>query len=592
MRVRLALLLLLAAGAFACGDEAGDSDPLGGTPGSSGQNGGGSIGGTVGGGGPAGASTGGTVGGALPPEEEIDVPFEAPQAGRTTVYVPNPGTNRVAAVNASSFEIEILASGLAPTYAATVPGQDVAIVLNVASSDASILRTKDGKTTLERLPIGHDQNAIAISPDGQHALVYFDARLSKKLAQSFQDVTVINLKEGEEAVRGVSVGFRPRAVSFSTDSQRAYVVTEDGISVIDLAASDAGPTIAALVSVGDKVGEPVSDDVQVNASGAFAVARRAGDPKLRLINLDTEEITTLSLETLQAAPPPDAGTTDGGMDGGADAGADSDAGTDDAGDADADAGDYELPYGPLELTDLDLAPDGSYALAVVRNAGALLRIPIPEGFSDPSKIQMRHIEDALIGSVSVSKQGNIAALYTTAVPAEALVLVDLAADLAPRAVRLRKAVRAVALSDDGSRALVLHQAVGTLNAAADEEARIDASQGYSLIEVPRAIAKLQLTPTAVREGDLFVTPDSSHLFMLLRDDGAGVRRVDVADLRSFQVTTQELAKPPSSLGIVPDAARLFVGQESEGGMITFLDAETGEVVHAVSGFELSGRVRQ
>jgi hypothetical protein len=37
---------------------------------------------------------------------------------------------------------------------------------------------------------------------------------------------------------------------------------------------------------------------------------------------------------------------------------------------------------------------------------------------------------------------------------------------------------------------------------------------------------------------------------------------------------------------------LFVGQESEGGMITFLDADTGEVVHAVSGFELSGRVRQ
>jgi hypothetical protein len=27
-------------------------------------------------------------------------------------------------------------------------------------------------------------------------------------------------------------------------------------------------------------------------------------------------------------------------------------------------------------------------------------------------------------------------------------------------------------------------------------------------------------------------------------------------------------------------------------MITFLDVDTGDVVHAVSGFELSGRVRQ
>ena len=46
------------------------------------------------------------------------------------------------------------------------------------------------------------------------------------------------------------------------------------------------------------------------------------------------------------------------------------------------------------------------------------------------------------------------------------------------------------------------------------------------------------------------------------------------------------------LGFVPDARKVFIGQESEGGMITFLDVESGEVARAVSGFELSGRVRQ
>jgi len=157
---------------------------------------------------------------------------------------------------------------------------------------------------------------------------------------------------------------------------------------------------------------------------------------------------------------------------------------------------------------------------------------------------------------------------------------------------LRKAVRAVALSDDGSRALVLHQKGNTVLAGASEEARIDASEGYSVIEVAQGIAKLQLTTAAPRERDLLVTPDASRVFLLLRDDAAKVRSVEMVDLRSLQVSTQILAKAPTSLGLIPGAKRLFVGQESEGGMITFLNVESGDIVHAVSGFELSGRVRQ
>lgn len=550
----------------------------------------------------AGGSTAGSVGGAtggvvfLPPESEVDVAFDAPQAGRTTVYVPDPGANKVAAVNASTFAIENLASGRAPTYAATVPGQDVALILNILSRDVSILRTDAGKTSVQRLPIGHDQNAIAISPDGLHAVVYFDSRRTTQQAQSFQDVSVVNLAVGGETVRGVSVGFRPRTVQFSRDSRRAFVITEDGVSVIDLAATDTAPMIGNLIGVGDKVGDPVSMDVQVVADGSYAVARRDGDARLRLVNLQTGIIDTLSLASLQAPEPlpvPDAGVGDGGVLDGSlpDAGA-ADAASDGAS---ADGGAFPLPFGPLDLSDLDIAPDGSFALAVVRNAGSFLRIPIPEGFRDPKRIVVQHLEGAAIGSVVLSKQGNVAALYTTISAIEALVLVDLKGSDPPREVRLRKAVRAVALSDSGSHALVLHTRTGNgaaATASAGDEARIDASDGYTLVEVSRGIAKLQLTPTEVRERDLLVTPDASRVFMLLRNDNAMVHSVEMADLTSFQVERIELAKPPTSLGLIPDAERLFVGQQSEGGMISFLDAKTGEIVHAVSGFELSGRVRQ
>jgi len=317
----------------------------------------------------------------------------------------------------------------------------------------------------------------------------------------------------------------------------------------------------------------------------YAIARRDGESVARLVDLESGAIETLNLAALQP-PPSDAGV-DGGADGGTEAGA-PEAGPD-AGDA---GSGFALPTGNLELTDLDVVPDGSFALAVVRNAGALLRIPIPEGFRDPSMIQVRTIEDVLIGSVVISKRGNLAALYTTAQPVEAVVLLDLAGSAAPRAVRLRKSVRAVALSEGGEYAFVLHAPGSPPGVTDAEEQRIDASEGYSLVDIANGFPKLQLTGAAVRERDLLVTPDASRVFVLLRNDGQDVRVAHMVDLTSFQVKLVTLAKPPSSLGFVPGAGKVFIGQQSEGGMITFLDVESGDVVRAVSGFELSGRVRQ
>ncbi len=138
----------------------------------------------------------------LPPEQEETLSFELPQAGASSVYVPNPTTDRVAIVSAATFAIETVRAGSRPTYTATVPGKDVAIVLNVGTRDASLLRTMDGHTTVQMLPVGHDANAVAIAPDGGHAVIYFDASYPNQVAQSFQDVTILDLTPGQEAARG------------------------------------------------------------------------------------------------------------------------------------------------------------------------------------------------------------------------------------------------------------------------------------------------------------------------------------------------------------------------------------------------------
>jgi DNA-binding beta-propeller fold protein YncE len=548
---RLAFVIGLAS-ALSCGD-ADESDPASDWPSESDD---GSGGNTLdaGKGGSGSKRDAGIAPGAddLPPEQEQPLSFETPKAGKTSVYVPDPLTNRVAVVNASNFKVENVPVGTQPRYAVTVPNQDIALVLNVGTQDAALLRTNEqGVTTPLRLEVGHDANAIAIAPDQQHALIFFNAELSSSTrADSFQDLTVIDLAVGMERSRRVSVGFKPRGVQFTDDGKRAFVVTEDGISVLDFAALDTGPKILPLVALGDTLSGAQSVDVQVTPDGLFALARRDGEGVLRLINLGTGQIETLSLQST---------SPDGGVGG--------------------------------QLTDLDLAPDGSFAIAVLRDRGVLVRIPIPAGFRDPTTRRELQTGDSLIGSITLSRSGTRAVGYTTAAPIESVTVFELNADAPPRGIRLRKSVRAVAVSDDGSRALVLHATEGTLVAGQSEDERIDASEGYSLVDTGSGFAKLQLTPVKANANGLLLTPDGKRVFTLLA--GGNVKTVEMADLDSFQVSSRELSTSPNSLGFVPgtDPARVFVGQTGNGG-ITFLDALSGAPVRTVSGFEIASRIRQ
>ncbi|MDB4976211.1 MAG: hypothetical protein JWN48_4552 [Myxococcaceae bacterium] len=569
--VRYSLLLGLSAPLLgSCGDDAVGGSPR---PEADGDGSGANSGGTTKDAGAKAPTSTAADGMSLPPEVEQPLSFETPQAGKTSVYVPNPSTNHVAVVNAGTFNIENLAVGGAPTFAATVPGQDVALVLNVQSRDAALLRTNEqGKTDVKQLAVGHDANAIAIAPDGKHAVLYPNAAASGATGTSFQDLTIVDLTAGMESSKRVSVGFRPRGVQFSKDGNRAFVITEDGISILDFTALAEAPSIARLVSLGDTLADAQSIDVQVTPDGAFALSRRDGDSTLRLINLTDGTIKTLALGSLPLSP---INLGDGGVPAPA-------------------TGDAGVASGTPELTDLDLSPDGSFAIAVLRDRGALVRIPLPGGFSDPSLLSVRLVKDQLIGSVTLSASGTRAVAYTTAAPIESVVVVDLTSDAPPRGIKLRKAVRAVALTSDGTRALVLHAAVGTA-ISSNEDSQIDASEGYSLVDTTTGFAKLQLTPARVGEQGLLLTPDGLRVFSLLNNGSKGtsgsVRSVEMADLQTFQVSSVELSTAPTSIGLVPGLARVFVGQLGEGG-ITFLDASTGVKIRSVSGFEIASRIRQ
>jgi YVTN family beta-propeller protein len=237
----------------------------------------------------------------LPPEEELSLEFELPHAGERYVYAVNPDSDSVAVIDANTLAIHSVEAGDQPTFLQTLAGRDAAIVLNVRSGDATLIRTADGQSEVLSVPVQSGANAIAVAPDGNHAVVYFNSSYRGAGASgSFQDISVLFLEEGKERAEAMTVGFRPSSVAFSADGTRAFVVTEDGVSLLDFAQIESeGPAIARTVPLGDDA--TASLDVSVTPDGKYALARREGDSELRLVNLETEHVMLLDLATELAA---------------------------------------------------------------------------------------------------------------------------------------------------------------------------------------------------------------------------------------------------------------------------------------------------
>jgi hypothetical protein len=571
MRIRSTWLLSLCAAGALSACEGDDSD-------SAGAPRGGDVGGTAGvgsDGANAGSGTGAAGTGAagtgsipdLPPEVEEMVDFQLPQASESFVYAANPSAGTVAVIDAVTSSIRTLETGEQPTYLRTLPGTDNAIVLNVGSDTATVIRSAGTTSTTSDLPVVPGANAIGIAPDGKHAVVYFNSSFASagNTSGSFQDVSVVTLSEdgNDDDSLSMTVGFRPRDVFFANDGERAFVVTEDGISVLNFAAiAKSGSGIAELLSFGGDVDQRTLD-VAVTPDGRYALARGEGTSMLRLIDLNDGNVKTLDL--VDAYVPPPSST-------------------------DEDAGAAE-PL-PVEITDLDLLPTGDAAIAVLRNQAAMVELPIPGAFDDATEASTLTIEDQIIGSVSVSPDAKHALLYTTVANQERMTLVALDESAPPKTLVLRKAVQAVVFTPDGKTAFITHTKLPGFaedpNISSDES--IDRSYGYSLLRIPQGNVKLQVTQTVV--GPATIVPDGTYLFVLFRDDALGIKEVHRVELSSFLVDPiLQLESPPISIGSAPKSGRVFVNQDHPEGRMMFIDWKNPIERNTVTGFELNSRIR-
>lgn len=492
----------------------------------------------------------GPDGGMTTPPPEIEYDLGEPISSNRYIYVAMTEQDELARIDGQTLAVTSTGVGKSPRIVQTIPGSDGAVVLDSINGTATVVRPNGETDNIRVLATLQNLNRLDIDPSGRFAVVWFD--LTKHLQEigiggvgSFQDVTVIALQEGVERAVNLTVGFRPREVQFNANGTRAYVITQDGVSVIDLGwATTNGPSIVPPIPVSDPAFPPESVEVNVVSTGYYAAVRQIGDPNLRVVDVGG----------------PDPGQA------------------------------FTIPLAS-PATDIDLSPDGAKVYAVSREAKQLTIVDVPGDAHDPTGVETVDLTDATVGSLVLSKDGTRGLMYTNATDDERITLLRLDEAGYPfETWPLKKSIRTVGISPDATSAIVLHaKEFGDPETANTVDEYIDRSYGYSLVDLASGFAKLQVTP--VDPGPFSYAMDGSKAYVALDGGDAvtAVRALQVVNTTTGVVTTKPLGSPPSAVGILPGAGEAFAAQRHPLGRVTFVDLAT-DAVRTITGFDLNSNI--
>lgn len=509
-----------------------------------------------------GGSSGGTPdvddGGAVgvePPEVEIEESFRSPVVSGIYLFSANPDSNRVALINAETHQVEVLSGGHAPSFLGAVPPGATnggALVINQLSHDASVFLLADDPTSgesavgfSERVRIQQGASAWAVGASGRYAIAW--SRFQEGLRGSldgYQDLTVLELAPDQVSTTELAVGFRPSQVTINEQETKAYVVSDPGISVIQL--DDGEPQVVKEIFLPGEGGIQ-GRDVSLTGDGRLAFVRLEGEDEILIVDTETDERVTVNL--------------------------------------------------PAVATDLDLSRDGSAAIAVMRGSplgetggeggmggdgslGSDSRIAVlavPGIFDAPSTFSVLELPE-VVGSVVISGDGSAALLFTNATPNHHLTVLDVESELTRR-LDLKAPVLSAFVDEQGLYgAAVMKPPVGSQKGGA-----------FALFEVAEARApRIEGTDAPPQ----FVTLAGAQERALVTTSAEGGAAVSyMGRFPSLRLDRVDLLNAPLASGIIPAADKGFVAQEHPSGQVTFIDLSTGQGKN-VTGFELEDEVVQ
>ena len=530
---------------------------------------------------------------ALPAEMKVENAYQSPVSTGQIVWIADPTSGRVAYIDAKTFAVQTVAAGNAPTYIAAVPDptDDVAIVQNILSHDATLLRVHAGQISAVTYPSTPDANAWAVSAKGRWAIAWTNAAFEQNAdpTQGFQDLEVIDLS-GKRAPIVLNVGYRPSQVVFSGDESRAYAVTQDGLSVLDLTAESV-PTAIGLYPLATAAPPPPPVDAGGSpeaATGDGAVGTSEGGSTQDANASDASQpdvVVPVNVDAgVTASTTPDVSfTPDAAY---ALVRLDGYSAVTVVSMLDGTSVAVTLPSPP---TDLTVSPTGDFAIAVMRDVAAIAVLPLPGIFTAPGSFTTVAVPGQVIGRAIVTDSGKSALLFTTVAPVNSLTVLTLGSTPSVRTVALHAPVLAVFPTHDGENAIVLHTMTPTPGS--------DIEGAFSIVPVtqnlPALIQGLPAPPTSVA-----LAPTSDFALVATRDDTRNVFGLYLGLMPSLQVVPYTLASPPTAVGIAAGAGRGYAAQDYSEGRITFVDlqgssgcdAASCNSARTITGFELGARV--
>lgn len=473
----------------------------------------------------------------VPEEEEIELAIARPAASERYVFVANATLGSVAKIDNTTLAVTPIPVGDRPMVVRTIADGDLAVVLNVGSSTVTAINAGPVEDDVTTVDVLRGCNRLELSPGGRFALAWYDNRVAQSgdAIGSFQEVSAIDLVTLE--AYDLSVGFNVRDVHFDAFGDVAYVVTESGVSVVALATLASSAIVPSVPFGEDAVVEETDREVQIAADGSSAVLRSSAYAGVRVVRLADGESVAVPL--------------------------------------------------PAVPTDVDVLAGGD-AIASLRDAGQIAVVDMDGAIAgEEGAVRLLDV-DVPAGLLTLSADETTAFTYSTLDGERRLGVLDTAADFVGAARFLAKPVRAVHVSPDGARAVVVHTvSEGDAQAGEDVEDVVARSEAVTVYDTASGYAKLVLLETRVDE--VVFSPDGAYVFLRLADERGGVREIVQVDLATFATHTYRLSNLPEAMGIIPGTNHVFVSERAAAGRITFIEPDTGTLRH-VSAFELNAYI--
>ncbi len=585
------------------------------------------------------------------PEIEEDFTFSQPAVVGSEVFIANETLNSVALIDSTSLAIRTLPVGFRPT-AIVGPERDAntvdsrVVVLNEGSSSVSVIDPETRTSVL--LDVMSGANALSANRDSTAVIAWYDDSIHED-GDARGDLSSISLiKDGQ--VYQIAVGFHVRHISWVEGSARVLIVTDDGVSVIELDEVDAD-RLAIPVAVLPRELTPRNPEdleVVVDVTGKYAVARVSSFSGIVVTSLDDETQYIIDLPEI----PTDIDMI-GGQDSGvmvmlprteaaavftlpegavsaaawteenramqqnqdpADMGAEmldmgdvidmmlpvedmptdmmqeDDAGTHDMGMLEEDMPTDMAPALDMELADMDapidMMVDPDMEQAPIENESFLADFGSLDGVS-----LLVLPEGERLGAAVLSSGGEQALIYTTLSNSKLGMLYDFARDES-RFIFFEKGIKAVIADERGETFLAFH----TKTEVGAGDPLFADSWGVSVVDVASATPRLIITEHEPWRATLWsvegFAPRAYVIFKRPVDEELVLpthRDVLGVNLDTFSVNSFRVSSPPEGIGAIPSAGRVYINQTHPQGRMTFVDVGSGKQ-QTVTGYQLNSRI--